>query len=77
MMMTYTVTGMTCTHCENAVREEVSALPGVAVAEVSAREGTLIVDAPDATEATAARLDAAVAAAVEEAGYRASRAAAR
>ncbi|WP_018118654.1 heavy-metal-associated domain-containing protein [Corynebacterium mastitidis] len=77
MMITYTVTGMTCAHCENAVREEVSALPGVAVAEVSAREGTLVVEAPDAPEATAARLDAAVAAAVEEAGYRASRAAVR
>lgn len=80
MMITYTVTGMTCAHCENAVREEVSALPGVAVAEVSAREGTLVVEVPEATEptsATDARLDAAVAAAVEEAGYRASRAAAR
>ncbi|MGV0358734.1 heavy-metal-associated domain-containing protein [Corynebacterium mastitidis] len=83
MMITYTVTGMTCAHCENAVREEVSALPGVAVAEVSAREGTLVVDVPDApgatdaANATAARLDAAVAAAVEEAGYRASRAAVR
>ena len=26
---TYTVTGMTCGHCESSVRDKVSALPGV------------------------------------------------
>lgn len=74
MRITYDVTGMTCSHCENAVREEVSALPRLAVVEVSASQGTLVLESPDPLdEAT----DAAVRAAVAEAGYSASRAAAR
>ncbi|MBC3186225.1 heavy-metal-associated domain-containing protein [Corynebacterium sp. zg-331] len=74
MITTYDVTGMTCSHCENAVREEVSALPGVEVTEVCAVRGTLSVETDAALdEAT----DAAVRAAVAEAGYRASRSAAR
>lgn len=62
----FTVTGMTCGHCEQAVREEVELLDGVEVVEVSAATGRLVV-------ATAGRLDAAdVVAAVDEAGYAAT-----
>ncbi|MFS0852982.1 heavy-metal-associated domain-containing protein [Microbacterium sp. 179-I 3D4 NHS] len=65
---TYAVTGMTCTHCEAAVREEVSQIAGVTGIEVSASTGRLVV-------ATDAPLDdAAVLAAVDEAGYSAVRA---
>ena len=62
----YTVTGMSCGHCETAIREEVSALPGVTGVEVSAQTGILRVtgDAPVA--------DADVVAAVDEAGYAAA-----
>ena len=65
----YVVTGMTCAHCERAVQEEVSALPGVTVLKVSAPENKLVIssDAPVA--------DDAVLAAVVEAGYTATRAA--
>ncbi len=63
----FSVTGMTCSHCESAVRTEVSAVPGVTGVEVSAAEGTLTVlsDAPVD--------DAAVRGAVSEAGYDAVR----
>jgi copper chaperone CopZ len=65
----YVVTGMSCEHCERAVQEEVSALPGVTVLTVSAPENKLVIssDAPVADEA--------VLAAVVEAGYTATRAA--
>ncbi|MBB3114830.1 heavy-metal-associated domain-containing protein [Corynebacterium bovis] len=65
---TYTVTGMSCGHCENAVREEVGALDGVSDVTVSAETGTLTLDAPDAVT------DDDVLAAVYEAGYTATRA---
>jgi len=60
---TYTVVGMTCGHCVNAVTEEVSQLPGVTAVDVDLPSGglTLTTDAP--VEETAVR------AAVEEAGY--------
>ncbi|MDR2565165.1 MAG: cation transporter [Bifidobacteriaceae bacterium] len=63
---TYKVEGMTCEHCVKAVKEEVGALPGVTGVEVDL--------APSATSTlsvtSAAPLDhAAVAAAVDEAGY--------
>ncbi|KQB83814.1 Heavy-metal-associated domain protein [Corynebacterium oculi] len=73
-MTTYTVTGMTCSHCEHAVREEVSAIPGLTVTEVSAAQGTLVLDS---TEPLDEATDAAVREAVAEAGYSASRSAAR
>ncbi|MBM3660305.1 MAG: heavy-metal-associated domain-containing protein [Actinobacteria bacterium] len=59
----FTVTGMTCGHCVAAVESEVGALPGVRGAHADLATGRLEVtsDAP---------VDpAAVAAAVEEAGY--------
>ncbi len=64
----YQVTGMSCGHCEAAVREEVGKLPGVQKIDVSAATGSLVVT-------SAADLDdAAVLAAVDEAGYSAVRA---
>lgn len=64
----YTVTGMTCGHCEMSVREEVGGIAGVESVEVSAQTGRLVVTASDAVD------DAAVLAAVDEAGYSAVRA---
>ncbi|MDT9594940.1 heavy-metal-associated domain-containing protein [Nocardioides zeae] len=62
----FDVTGMTCGHCENAVREEVSGVAGVDAVEVSAGSGLLVVT-------SAAPVDeAAVLAAVDEAGYEAT-----
>ncbi|WP_217182725.1 heavy-metal-associated domain-containing protein [Streptomyces sp. AC495_CC817] len=65
---TYAVTGMTCGHCEGSVRSEVAKLQGVTGIEVSAAAGSLIVTSDAAID------DAAVLAAVDEAGYRAVRA---
>ena len=65
---TYTVTGMSCGHCENAVKEELSHLEGVSNISVSAAQGTLSFDS-DGTVS-----DELVIAAVDEAGYTAQRA---
>lgn len=81
---TFRVTGMTCAHCENAVHEEVSQVPGVAGLTVSAQEGTLTVFYNDTTnnstadnnnsaEAESQASDEDIIAAVEEAGYTAER----
>jgi copper chaperone CopZ len=60
---TYTVTGMTCEHCVQAVTGELSALPGVADVRVDLGTGAV-------TVTSAAPLpDGAVRAAVDEAGY--------
>ena len=59
---TYTVTGMTCGHCEASVREEVSEVTGVSAVEVSHETGRLVVSGEGVS-------DDAVRAAVEEAGY--------
>lgn len=64
----FQVSGMTCAHCENAVREEVSKIAGVDAVDVSAQSGVLAVSAAGPVD------DAAVLAAVEEAGYEAVRA---
>lgn len=81
---TFRVTGMTCAHCENAVHEEVSQVPGVAGLTVSAQEGTLTVfynnkadnNSADnnSAEAESQASDEDIIAAVEEAGYTAERA---
>lgn len=63
----YAVTGMSCGHCENAVREEVGGIDGLEVVSVSAQDGTLVISAEGPVD------DAAVAAAVDEAGYSATR----
>jgi copper chaperone len=61
--LSFTVVGMTCGHCVNAVTEEVAQLTGVTAVDVDLASGGLTVtsDAP-VDEAT-------VRAAVEEAGY--------
>jgi copper chaperone len=59
---TYTVTGMTCGHCEMSVREEVAEVSGVSGVEVSHATGQLVVTGEGVA-------DEAVKAAVEEAGY--------
>lgn len=64
----FQVTGMSCSHCENSIRAEVSQVPGVTGLEISAATGRLSVHTNDVTVD-----DAAVIAAVDEAGYSAQR----
>ncbi len=59
---TYRVEGMSCGHCEAAVRNEVAALPGVTEVTADATAGTVVVTGDDVPRE-------AVAAAVAEAGY--------
>lgn len=63
----YAVTGMSCGHCETAIRSEVSLIDGVQAIEVSAATGRLVITAATPIE------DADVIAAVDEAGYEAVR----
>ena len=63
----YQVTGMTCGHCEMAIRDEVSRIPGVEGIDVSAQSGRLVVRSSAPVD------DTAVLAAVDEAGYPAVR----
>jgi len=58
-----TVTGMTCEHCENAVRAEISVIPGVSQVDVDVASGEVKILAEPAPELADLR------AAVEEAGY--------
>jgi copper chaperone len=60
---TYTVTGMTCGHCVSSVTEEVQEIPGVQDVEVVLETGTVTITSAEPVDR------AAVAAAVEEAGY--------
>ncbi len=60
---TYTVTGMTCGHCVNAVTQVVSSLSGVRDVAVDLATGSLTV------ASDAALPEAQLRAAVEEAGY--------
>ncbi|MEU7164561.1 heavy-metal-associated domain-containing protein [Streptomyces morookaense] len=59
----YQVTGMTCGHCEGAVSAEVSAIPGVTSVTAVAATGLITVVSAGPLD------DAAVRAAVDEAGY--------
>ncbi|HTW17592.1 MAG TPA: heavy-metal-associated domain-containing protein [Nocardioides sp.] len=61
---TWTVSGMTCGHCEMSVREELGELPGVTAVAASHETGEVVVTSDGPLDR------AAVAAAVEEAGYR-------
>ncbi len=63
MTSTYMVTGMTCQHCVQSVTEEVSELPGVSGVEVDLASGRVTVSSERPVD------DAAVRAAVAEAGY--------
>ena len=60
---TYTVTGMTCEHCVNAVTSELTALDGVDDVQVDLGSGRVTVTSE------APLSDVAVRAAVDEAGY--------
>ncbi|MCT2591034.1 heavy-metal-associated domain-containing protein [Streptomyces sp. N2-109] len=60
---TYRVTGMTCSHCEGAIREEVSGIGGVSAVEAVASTGLVTVTSAGELD------DEAVRAAVDEAGY--------
>jgi copper chaperone len=60
---TYTVTGMTCGHCVASVTEEVQEIPGVERVDVVLDTGAVTVTSAEPVD------DAAVKAAVEEAGY--------
>jgi copper chaperone len=59
----YTVTGMTCEHCVASVTEEVQEIAGVTDVVVDLTSGALRVSSEEPIS------DAAVKAAVEEAGY--------
>lgn len=63
----YSVTGMTCGHCELSIREEVGEIAGVAAIQVSAQTGILRVSGENPIS------EAEVLAAVAEAGYSAVR----
>lgn len=63
----YQVTGMTCGHCEKSIREEVGEIDGVEQVDVSAATGKLVVTGAEPID------DAAVLAAVDDAGYTAVR----
>ncbi|HET7690593.1 MAG TPA: cation transporter [Nocardioidaceae bacterium] len=60
---TYTVTGMTCGHCVASVTEEVQEIAGVTDVAVDLASGSVTVTSEAPLD------DAAVKAAVEEAGY--------
>ena len=57
------VTGMSCDHCANAVRAELSKLPGIAEVDVDVTAGTARITANPVPG------DGALRAAIEEAGY--------
>lgn len=62
---TYTVPSMHCGHCERAVKDELGAIPGVTAVDVDLETKLVTV--------TGTRLDdAALRAAIEEAGYEAA-----
>jgi copper chaperone len=60
---TYTVSGMTCGHCVSSVTEEVATIPGVTDVQVDLASGAVTITSDNPVE------DAAVRAAVDEAGY--------
>ncbi|GGQ67448.1 heavy-metal-associated domain-containing protein [Couchioplanes azureus] len=60
---TYTVTGMTCGHCVQAVTGELSGLPGVTDVQVDLEAGAVTVTSAEPLSTDAVR------AAVDEAGY--------
>ncbi|HZC73191.1 MAG TPA: heavy-metal-associated domain-containing protein [Jatrophihabitans sp.] len=60
---TFQVTGMTCGHCQRAVTEEISRVPGIQSVDVDLPTGSVTVTATQPVD----RAD--VADAVDEAGY--------
>jgi len=63
MTRTYSVKGMTCGHCVNAVSTEIGALPGVTGVDVDLTSGAVTVTSEHPLDPGAVR------AAVDEAGY--------
>ncbi|MFJ9697498.1 heavy-metal-associated domain-containing protein [Kitasatospora sp. NPDC101183] len=61
--ITYTVSGMSCGHCEKAINAEVSALDGVTAVSSDSSAGTVTVSSLAPIE------DERLAAAIDEAGY--------
>lgn len=66
--ITYSVPGMSCGHCRAAISAEVSAVPGVETVEVDLDTKLVAISGEDLD-------DAALVAAIDEAGYEAVRAA--
>ena len=60
---TYTVSGMTCAHCVSSVSEEVTQIPGVTDVQVDLASGAVTITSEAPVD------EAAVRAAVDEAGY--------
>jgi Copper chaperone len=63
LTQTYTVTGMTCGHCVQAVTEELTRLPGVRDVRVDLNTGAVTVESDGQLPLDEVR------AAVDEAGY--------
>ncbi|MFJ9777494.1 heavy-metal-associated domain-containing protein [Kitasatospora sp. NPDC101157] len=61
--ITYTVSGMSCGHCEKAISEELSTLAGVTDVAADAQAGTVTVSSAAPLEEEQIR------AAIDEAGY--------
>ncbi|MER7671850.1 cation transporter [Kitasatospora sp. NPDC096128] len=61
--ITYTVSGMSCGHCEKAISEELSALAGVTEVAADSQAGTVTVSS------TAPLAEDQIRAAIDEAGY--------
>ncbi|MET7771576.1 copper ion binding protein [Nocardia sp. NPDC005366] len=60
---TYTVKGMTCGHCVSSVKTEIGKIDGVTSVDVDLATGAVRVDSTEPVT------DAAITAAVDEAGY--------
>jgi copper chaperone len=60
---TYTVAGMTCSHCVSSVTEEVTKISGVTDVQVDLASGAVTIASESPVE------DTAVEAAIDEAGY--------
>ena len=66
----FSVTGMSCGHCEEAVRGELTDLAGIEGIDVSAPAGSLTVTLSEGADLP----DQVIVKAVDEAGYQAERA---
>lgn len=64
---TFQVSGMSCDHCENAIRAELDELTDISVVEVSSDTGLLTVAFAEGSTVT----DEKIIEAVDEAGYEA------
>ncbi len=61
--ITYTVSGMSCGHCEKSVSSEVSGIPGVIDVAADAKAGTVTISSQAPLDESQIR------SAVDEAGY--------